>query len=41
MNIKDFTDQELMYWYHLAQELRDGKYIKALKAEMNRRVKEQ
>ena len=41
MNIKDLTDKELMYWYQQAVELRDGRYIKALKAEMNRRVKEQ
>lgn len=41
MNIKDLTDKELMQWYQQAVELRDGKYIKALKAEMNRRVREQ
>ena len=41
MQIKEFTDKELMYWYQLAQEMRDGKYIKALKEEMNRRVREQ
>jgi hypothetical protein len=39
--LQDYTDKELMYWYHLAQELRDGKDIKALKAEMNRREREQ
>lgn len=41
MNIKDLTDKELMQWYQQAVELRDGKYIKALKAEMNRRVREE
>lgn len=41
MNIKDLTDKELMQWYQQAVELRDGKYIKALKAEMNRRNKYQ
>lgn len=40
MNIKDLNDQELAYWYHLAQELREGKYIKALREEMNRRIRE-
>ena len=37
MSIKDLTDKELMYYYHLAQEMRDGRYIKALKEEMSRR----
>lgn len=41
MNIKDLTDQELKKLYWLAVETRDGKYIKALKAEMNRRIKYQ
>ena len=37
MSIKDLTDKELMYYYRLAVEMRDGRYIKALKAEMSRR----
>jgi hypothetical protein len=41
MNIKDLTDKELMIWYRIAQEMQDGRYLKALKSEMNRRVKEQ
>ena len=41
MDIKEMTDKELMYWYRIAQEMRDGKDLKALKLEMNRRVKEQ
>lgn len=41
MSIKDLNDQELMYYYHLAKELRDGKYIKALKDEISRRTREE
>ena len=39
MGIKDLTDYELMYLYRIAVEQRDGRYIKALKEEMNRRNK--
>lgn len=35
------TDNELMQWYWLALEMRDGKYLKAIKAEMNRRCSEE
>jgi hypothetical protein len=41
MRLEDLTDKELMQWYQQAVELRDGKYIKAIKAEMNRRNKYQ
>lgn len=41
MNIKEMTDKELMYWYQQAVELWDIRYLKAIKAEMDRRVKEQ
>jgi hypothetical protein len=38
---KDLTDKELMEWYWLAVEMHDGRYIKAIKAEMNRRCSEE
>lgn len=41
MNFQDINDKELMYWYYLAEELRDGKYIKAIKEELNRRKREE
>ncbi len=41
MSFQDLNDQELMYWYHLAQVIQDGRYIKALKEEMNRRNREE
>ena len=41
MKLEDYTDKELMQLYWMAVETRDGKYIKALKAEMNRRNKYQ
>jgi hypothetical protein len=41
MSLKDMTDSELMQWYWLAQEMQDGKDLKAIKAEMNRRSREE
>ena len=35
--MEDLTDTELMEWYRIAQELRDGRYLKAIKKEINRR----
>lgn len=40
MSIQDLNDSELMYWLQVAIEMQDGKYIKALKSEMSRRVRE-
>lgn len=40
MNLKmlsDLTDAELMTWYFDAIEMQIGKYIKAIKNEMNKR----
>lgn len=34
---EDMNDKELERWWQLAQELRDGTYIRAIKAERNRR----
>lgn len=39
MSIKDLTDQQLMYELRIAMEEQNGRYIKALKDEMNRRCK--
>ena len=39
MNIQDLTDQQLMYELRIAMEEQNGRYIKALKEEMNRRCK--
>ena len=39
MSIKDLTDQQLMYELRMAMEEQNGRYIKALKEEMNRRYK--
>lgn len=36
-DLAEFTDEELMQLRKIAQETRDGRYIKALNAEMNRR----
>ena len=41
MNFEDMNDKELMHWYYLAEELRDVKYIKAIKEELSRRNREQ
>ena len=41
MSIKDLTDQQLMYELRMAMEEQNGRYIKALKEEMNRRNKYQ
>lgn len=40
MDFEMFDDKELMKLYQTAVELRDGRYIKALKDEMNRRERE-
>ena len=38
--LTDYTDSELMNVKQCAVELRDGKYINAVKNELDRRVKE-
>lgn len=38
--LTDYTDRELMNVKQCAVELRDGKYLKAIKDEMNRRTRE-
>lgn len=38
--LTDYTDSELMNVKQCAVELRDGKYINAVKDELNRRIKE-
>lgn len=38
---EDFTDSDLMILLQQAKELRDGKYIKAIRCELDRRVREQ
>jgi hypothetical protein len=38
--LTDYTDSELMNVKQCAVELRDGRYIKAIKEEMNRRERE-
>lgn len=38
--LTDYTDTELMEVKQCAVELRDGRYIKAVKNELNRRVRE-
>lgn len=39
--LTDYTDSELSKTKQLAVELRDGKYIRAIKEEQNRRNREQ
>lgn len=39
--LTDYSDSELSKTKQLAVELRDGKYINAIKNEMNRREREQ
>ena len=39
MSIQDLTDQQLMHELRIAMEEQNGRYIKALKEEMNRRCK--
>lgn len=41
MKFEEFTNEELMKLYHIAQEIHDGRHIKAIKEEMNRREREQ
>lgn len=41
MKFEDMNDKELELWWRKAQELRDGAYIKAIKAERNRRNKDE
>ena len=38
--LTDYTDSELMNIKQCAVELRDGKYINAVKTELDRRVRE-
>lgn len=38
--LTDYTDTELMEVKQCAVELRDGRYINAVKNELNRRIKE-
>lgn len=38
--LTDYTDTELMEVKQCAVELRDGRYINAVKQELNRRVRE-
>ena len=38
--LTDYTDSELMNIKQCAVELRDGKYLKAVNSEMNRRNRE-
>jgi hypothetical protein len=40
MDLKDLTDQELRKLLWLAQETRDRRYYKAIRAEITRRNKE-
>lgn len=39
--LENLTDTELMNWYHLAKEMRDLKYLRAIKAEITRRNKDE
>ena len=39
--IQEITDKTLMKWYNEAIEMQVGRYIKAIKNEMNRRSKEE
>ncbi len=38
---EDMTDKELERWWQIAVELHDGVYIKAIKAERNRRNRDE
>lgn len=38
--LTDYTDSELMEVKQCAVELRDGRYINAVKNELNRRIRE-
>ena len=38
---EDFTDTDLMIWLRIAQEMQDGKYIKAIKKEITRRNRDE
>lgn len=38
--LTDYTDSELMNVKQCAVELRDGRYLKAIKNELDRRVRE-
>lgn len=38
--LTDYTDSELMQVKQCAVELRNGKYLNAVKNELNRRIKE-
>ena len=40
MNIKDFTDKELMNLKQDAIEMHDGRLLKKIQIEMNKRSKE-
>lgn len=40
MDFRDFDNVELMKLRQIAIETRDGRYIKAIKEKMNRRVRE-
>lgn len=41
MKFEDMNDKELEYWWTLAQELQDGRYLRAIKFERNRRNKDE
>ena len=38
-DLKDYPDSELMYLLRIAIETRDGRYIKAIRKELDRRCK--
>jgi hypothetical protein len=38
--LTDFSDSELMHHKWIAEETQDGKQIRAIKREMNRRIRE-
>lgn len=41
MNLQDLTDKELMQKYCEAQEEQNGRLIKSIKDELNRRIREE